>query len=344
MEQLKNKKKYLFLLLLFVVILIATYYSIFNKDSIKYIISSVKQTNFSYVLLCFLIVVLYFVLQGIYMKIILSILNKKIKLRKGILYSMVEFYFSGITPSALGGQPVQLYYMTKDKVPVRKSYIVLLLATINFKIILLILGIFVLIFKSNYVFDYSGIYIFFFILGFIVDIITTVICYMLIFKQKYIKGIIEWFKKIGSKIKFLKKKTDSIDTNQFLKDYRYEIMQLKSKKRYIFLAFIITFIQRLLLFSIAYVVYRSLGFNKLSYFDLVLIQVSVQIAIEALPLPGGTGLSEKAFQTIFITAFGVGFADLAMILTRTFSFYVPLILSGVVLLLVFMIKKRKKLT
>lgn len=29
-------------------------------------------------------------------------------------YSFIGFFYSGITPSATGGQPVQLYYMSKD--------------------------------------------------------------------------------------------------------------------------------------------------------------------------------------------------------------------------------------
>ena len=31
-----------------------------------------------------------------------------------IQYSFIGFFYSGITPSATGGQPVQLYYMNKD--------------------------------------------------------------------------------------------------------------------------------------------------------------------------------------------------------------------------------------
>ena len=343
MKQAKDVKKYLLMLVLFIVILIATYYSIFNKDSINYIVSSVKQLRLEYILICFLIVIMNFLLQGLYMKIILRTLNAKIPLRKGILYSMVEFYFSGITPSALGGQPVQLYYMAKDKIPVRKSYITLLLATIYFKVTLLILGVLALIFKSQYVFNYSYIYIFFFILGFLVDIGMIIVCNLLIFKPKYIEAIINWFKGVCFKIKLLKNKAEKIDTDEFLKDHKYEIVQIKDKKLTLFLAFVITFIQRFLLFSIAYVVYRSLGFNRFSYFDLLMIQVCVQIAIEALPLPGGTGLSEKAFQTIFVAVFTVGFADLAMILTRTFSFYIPLIISGLVLLIGFIISKRRQI-
>ena len=89
---------------------------------------------------------IYFLCQGIYMKSILKALNHKITIVRGMFYSIVEFFFSGITPSSTGGQPIQLYYMSKDKIPMRKSYITLLLNTIYFKLILLFLGVIVLLF------------------------------------------------------------------------------------------------------------------------------------------------------------------------------------------------------
>ena len=252
------------------------------------------------------------------------------------------FYFSGITPSATGGQPAELYYMSKDKIPIRKSYITLLLNTIYFKLVLIILAIAVIVLKPEYVFNYSEIYIFFFILGFIVDIGMTTICYMMIFKQKYIKSMLKLIIKISEKTKILKNKTSKINEKEVLKNYSEELVYIKSNKGKIFISFLITFIQRILLLSIAYIIYKSLGFNKFSYLDLLLIQASVQVAAECLPLPGGTGLSEKALQTIFITVFGVSFADMSMLLTRTFSFYIPLIASGLIIGINIILTKKKK--
>ena len=276
------------------------------------------------------------------MKSILKALKKKITLKRGIFYSLVEFYFSGITPSSTGGQPVQLYYMTKDKIPMRKSYITLMLNTIYFKLIILILGIIILIFKNTYILNHSIVYIIFFILGFVVDSLLVVGCFLLLFKQKFIKGILKFILKICSKFKFLSRKTKDFTITNILNKYRDELKFINNNKKIVIYNFILTFIQRLLLFSIAYIIYRSLGFNKYSYFDLLAIQVSVQIAIEALPLPGGAGLSEKMFHDIFITIFGISIADVGMLLTRTFSFYIPLLVSGIIILINMFISKKKE--
>ena len=339
----KNKKKYVLMFLFFIIIIFFTFINIFDHNSLTSIINNLKKINILYIILCLIIISLYFILQGIYMKTILDALKKRITLKKGIFYSLVEFYFSGITPSSTGGQPVQLYYMTKDKIPIRKSYITLMLNTIYFKLIILLLGIIILIFKNTYVFSHSFIYIFFFILGFIVDSLLVLIGFLLLFKQNFIKGILTFILKICNKFKYLSKKTKNFNITTTLNKYKDELKFINNNKKIVIFNFILTFIQRLLLFSIAYIIYKSLGFHKYSYFDLLAIQVSVQIAIEALPLPGGAGLSEKMFHDIFITVFGMSVADIGMLLTRTFSFYIPLLVSGTIILInIFINKKREE--
>ena len=338
----KNKKKYILMFLFFVFIIFFTLMSIFDKNSLSSIIENIKKINIVYIFICLLIIFIYFLLQGIYMKTTLKALNKKITLKKGMFYSLIEFYFSGITPSSTGGQPVQLYYMTKDNIPIRKSYITLMLNTIYFKLIILILGIIILIFKNTYIFNHSIVYIIFFILGFIADLIVVLICLLLLYKQKFIKGILKFILKICSKFKYLSKLTKDFDINTILKKYSDELKFINNNKKTVIINFLLTFIQRLLLFSIAYIIYRSLGFNKYSYFDLLAIQVGVQIAIEALPLPGGAGLSEKMLHDIFITVFGIAAADVGMLLTRTFSFYIPLLVSGIIILINLFIHKKKE--
>ncbi len=43
-----------------------------------------------------------------------------------IRYSFIGFFYSGITPSATGGQPMQLYYMKKAGIKISDSTVVLM--------------------------------------------------------------------------------------------------------------------------------------------------------------------------------------------------------------------------
>ena len=341
-DTIKDSKKYFLMFIIFVLIIILTFNTIYDKHSIIVVKENIRNIKFYYIALLLFIIFLYFLLQGIYMKSILATLKQKISLKKGMFYSILEFYFSGITPSSTGGQPVQLYYMSKDNISIRKSYITLMLNTIFFKLTLLILGIFALIFKSNILFSSRHIYIFFFILGFLVDLVIIIACIILVFKQKTIKMFLKKIIALCKKLKIFTKKVESIDVDETATRYKDEILFIKSHKKTVALNFIITFIQRLLLFSVIYVVYRALGFNEYNYFDLLFIQVIVQISIEAAPLPGGTGLSEAMLYNIFVIVFAKKFADVGMLLTRTFSFYIPLIVCGIIILLYNILNRDKQ--
>ncbi len=327
-------------MLILVLIVALTLNSIYDKESLKIIARSIREMNKTYIIIGLLIIVSYFSLQGTYIKIILKTLNQNISLSKGVFYSLVEFYFSGITPSAMGGQPVALYYMTKDKIPVRNSYIVLVLNTICFKVTLLLLGILVLVLKGNFIFSNGAGYILCFFIGFVADIILVTIYLCLLFNKKLIKAILNKIYKIGKKFKRLKNKLEKKSVNSIIEKYSNELDYIKNNKKTLIITFFITFVQRVLMFSIAYVVYRALGFGAYSYFDLLTIQVSVQLAIEVMPLPGGAWLSENMIYSMFALIFANKYSDVGMLLTRTFSFYIPILASGFIILMDAILKKR----
>ena len=342
MINLKKARKYLITATILIVILYLTFHSIYDRESWMVIGENLKTLNYIYILMAIGCLLLYFICQGIYMKGILGTLNHKITLRRGTFYAIIEFFFSGITPSSTGGQPIQLLYMTKDEIPIRKSYITLMLNTIYFKVIILTLGICALIFHSSYLLESALVYKVFFALGFICDLILTIACFFLIFKTDLVKRIFIKLITFLKKFKILRKKISKYNIEEVMERYREEVEFIKTHVSTVIFTFIITFVQRLCLFSIIYIIYRALGFDQYSYFDLLAIQVSVQIAMEAAPLPGGAGLSESFMHNLFVIIFASKLADVGMLLTRAFSFYIPLIATGIIILLEFLYRKIKK--
>ena len=329
----KKTRKTLITGLILIIILFLTFNTLYDKESLVIIAKHINNIKPYYMLICLVIVITYFLCQALYMRCILKTLNVDVKIKTGMFYSMVEFFYSGITPSASGGQPTELYYMTKDHIPLRKSYITLILNTTFFKIILVILGIIVLLFNNSFIINSRPIYKLLFTIGFLTDTIVIATGLILIFKVKLIKIIYNKLSSIFNKFKILNKITTNTDYKEFIEKYDDEIKFIKSHKRVVSIAFLITFIQRILLFSVIYVIYRALGFNTYSYFDLLSIQVCVQLAIEFAPVPGGAGICEGMLHNLFTSIFAASLANVGMLLTRTFTFYVPMILSGLVILI-----------
>jgi hypothetical protein len=327
-----NKKKIVISIIFFLIIFGATFYIIFSKNNVSDIYNAMRSINISYIMICIALCILYFIAQGIYMKIILKTMKINISLPKGIFYSTLEFFFSGTTPGSTGGQPVQLYYMAKDKIPNEKSLIVLITDSLLFKLFLVIFGIMIIAFDNDLIFNNEIYNTLLFFWGLIVDIIIIVFCLLLMFSKKLIVKIIYSFYKILNKIT---KKEINIQekAKNIIERYCNNANYIKSHRKEMIIGTIIIFIQRILMFSITYVIYRGFGFNEISYIRILLLQVFIQITIEGLPFPGGTGAIETISNNIYITIFGE-LTVVGTLLNRTLSFYLPLMVIAIVIVIV----------
>ena len=84
--------------------------------------------------------------EGMVICYLLRSLNYRTKMATCVKYSFVGFFFSGITPSATGGQPMQLYYMQKEGHKVSDSTVVLMTVAVIYKFVLVVMGIGILVF------------------------------------------------------------------------------------------------------------------------------------------------------------------------------------------------------
>ena len=54
-------------------------------------------------------------------------------------------------PSATGGQPAQIYYMKKEKIPIPVSTLVLMIVTITYKLVLVVIGVTLTILGQSFI-------------------------------------------------------------------------------------------------------------------------------------------------------------------------------------------------
>lgn len=343
----KSKKKYLFSIIFFVILLVLTFYMLFSNNDMNDVIQNIKNISLKYILLGVVLILVYLTTESLYIKHILKSIKCKISLLQGFIYSCIEFYFSAITPSSTGGQPAQAYYMAKDDVPFTKSSVTLLLNTITFKLVLLLLGFFAIIFYPNLIFNNSTLFTVIFIFGIVVNLIVIVICLMLMYSKKWIKSLAVFCINLGHKLKFIKDKDAKLlSFNTHLEEYQEGAKYIKEHISVTIYVCFITLIQRMAMFSISYIVYKAFGLSGYSYIELMVMQLSVAIAIDSLPLPGGMGASEAMLLLLYNKYFGENIAMSAMLVTRGLSYYLCLIISGIVVLAnhirVFFITKKRK--
>lgn len=135
-----NKKSYWGSLLFLAALLGITLYMIFKDHSIREIGGMLKGVRPVFLFIGLGMMFLYVACEAFSSYMTMRALKQPVKFRQCCGYSFVGFYFASITPTSSGGQPMQLYYMTKDRMSVSSSSLTLLLNTIAYQLVLLLYG------------------------------------------------------------------------------------------------------------------------------------------------------------------------------------------------------------
>ena len=113
--------------MLFIALILLTLWVILKDQSITAITDVLKNVKLTYVYIGIGCMAIYLFLEGINLRRTLRALNEKVSIMQAFKYSLIGFFFSSITPAASGGQPMQIYYMHKDKIAVSNSTLALLI-------------------------------------------------------------------------------------------------------------------------------------------------------------------------------------------------------------------------
>ena len=306
-----------------------TMFSIFHGEDLSDIFSKVRKASPGYLLLGVICVILYIYIESDIIHYMLRSLGSKSRRFTCFLFSGVGFFFSCITPASTGGQPAQIYYMKKSKIPIPISTVVLMIVTITFKLVLVVIGLFLIFFQQGFINKYLKGILPIFYLGIALNSFAVVSMMVLTFDQKLAKNIMIIGLKLLEKLKLMKhnprreqKLSKSMDS------YNGAAQYLRANKLVIFRVFLITLVQRFILFFATYFTYKAFGLHGARIYDIVMLQAVISISVEMLPLPGGMGISEGLFLAIFIPIFGPNLIMPGLILSRGLGYYTQLLLSA----------------
>ncbi len=328
------KKRYIFLILFMVLLITVTFIVLLKDYDLEELVEYIKNADKKYLLMAMAMPIIFLSLQSLSTQSIQRRLDCKNGFYNNLNYAAVDFYFCSITPCATGGQPLAIYYMSKDDIPISKSTIITLLNTATYKLVLIFLGIIALIFSRNLIF---GSKIILPILFFIGLVINSGLCF-LCFSGIYAHDIIF---KLGCKIINLLHRFKIVkDLERTKANFEFKIKEYAKggefiKKNPLVFAEVFGYnlIQRVAFFSVAYFIYRAFGYTEYSFITLLCVQVIISIAVDSLPIPGGIGMSEGLLLVIYNKIYELSFIMPAMILTRFFGFYLCLLISGILIII-----------
>ena len=335
----KQRYKMIRNFIIFILLIVLTFVLIFKNYDYKTTVDIILKADAKFTLLAVFVMFLNIAFESLNIKTILNSLGSKVSLGKMISYSLVGFFFSGITPAAGGGQPMEIFYMKRECIPVTSSTIALLLETCSFHIVTILFGIIGLIY--NYDLTKNG-FIYVFIIGLILKLFLLSVMLICLFSKKLSDVLVEIFLKILRIFKYSKIDEVTSNVNKALDEYHKSAKYIKKNRGVLTKSTLIVTIQVLMYYTVTYFVYRSFGLNTYGYFKLITLQALLFVAVASIPLPGAVGISESAFLKLYVTIFGVTNLASATIITRGINFYLYMIISMVVVI-IYMIKNDKKI-
>ena len=272
--------------------------------------------------------------EALSVHLILRKLDCKPKVAGSIAYATADVYYSAITPSASGGQPASAFYMVRDGISAGTASFSLVFNLIAYTAAIIIVAGTALCIRPTFFTQIGDWYVHVLvILGFVIQGVLLFFFIACMFFGKAVlkcgNGIITFF----HKIKIVKK------PDKWREKLAGEVEKYKESRQgiknhpFLFVQALLCNIgQRVSQLLISVFVCLAAA-PETNFWDLCAMQAFVLIGYNAIPLPGGTGAFELLYLSVYGLQFNKDFIVTAMLMTRIFSYYARMILSGIYVLI-----------
>ena len=305
------------------------------KDDTSAKLSMLAHADWRWVLVIVLIMILTQVILGWALAKTCQLTNPKYTWGQGIVNAFVASFFNGITPSASGGQFAQVYIFRKQGIPVSNSAGVLWMDFIVYQTTM-VLSVFILILLRFHVFyaKYSQFFIIV-LFGFAVNAAVIGGLWALVSFPKFYTWLTTQGLEIGCKMHLIKDREKALKSiNEQLERFGGEVKVLKTHRRLIMQISLADFTRLLLYYSVPFFCSLALHIpvSPSLLLDVIVLSSFVSMVNAFIPLPGSSGGTEASFVLMFSTIFGQISASSIMIMWRFMTYYLMLVLGGMVFL------------
>lgn len=326
----------------FVLVMALAFYTVLKGQNLSEIWKAIRGMSGYYLVIAAALGIFFVSAEGYMIWYLLKSYGGKSRLSRCVGYSFIGFFYSGITPSATGGQPMQLYYMSKDGNKGAVSTVVLMVVAAMYKFVLVIVGLGIWLFWKPHLKAQFGNYYWLFLLGVLLNTVLVILIIIVMLFPKWMIHVSKLALVQLEKMHLVKDVDTKMEkVTEFVANYRQTVTFLKASPGKLGVVFVVTVLQRCSVFFITYLIYRGFGFHDASMQTVVLLQASIYVAVDMLPLPGAQGITEIVFRKIFASIIQGGYLLPMLLVSRGINFYF-LFLVAMALSMAEIVKQKKE--
>lgn len=319
-----------------------TYFCVSENGMID-LLSSSDGFKWGWIIVGIIVFYMNIIIDTVVTQILLRTQYPQFRFIDSLKVALVGVFFGAVTPSNTGGQPMQLYLLSKMNVGVGFGSACMTQKFVYYQIVTGVFSVLAIIikfdfFKSAFTNIWSTLFI---VLGFLTQTIVTALFLVISFSPKITGKIIGLADKIIHKLKFIKNPDKKIKTiKEQVEIFHTGNKLLYENKKRMILLYSLVALQVIAILSVPYFVYLSFDMHSiaiannqipLNFLDAVCIQLFVLFTSNLVPLPGASGGAELAFTMYFGPFFIVGQAKKikpAILLWRFITYYGAILVSA----------------
>ncbi|MCM1192110.1 MAG: flippase-like domain-containing protein [Butyrivibrio sp.] len=338
----KRIRKFILYAALFITIMGLTFWNVFRGQDFEGMLSAIGEMSGWYLLGAVFLALSFVAGEGCMIWYLLKGIGEEKSLFRCFSYSFTGFFFSGITPSASGGQPMQLYYMKRDGCSFASSFAVLMTIAVLNKLAMALLGTGILLLWGGQLQSRLEGYYGLFCLGLLLHIGWVIILFLMMFRSAGIRKILYRLERIPVRLRLWKESEERLKKiDSFFAGYQETVEFLQEHKKMIVVTVAGSLLQRCCPLLLVCAVYLGLGLQGSALHHIFLLQAAVSVAVEMLPIPGAQGVTEAMYGSVFGGIFPGHYLVASICITRGINFYFLLAVGGFWVLLR-MFRERKK--
>ena len=329
MQVINNLRKNTITLLLITFVILY----IILKDSFNEIVKSLQTMDYKYIVIAIILFFLSIVSKA-YATYKTVNDKKKFTLIESIKHSIIVQFFNGITPFSSGGQPMEIYMLTKHHISTTKATNIIIQNFVFYQIALIIYGVLAVGYNTIFkIFPKIPLLRNLVLLGFIINILVGVALFIVTFSRKLTRTFTNAIIHILSKVHIVKDE-DLTKEKWYIKleEFHNSAKELRKRKGLFISGVMLNFISLSLLYVIPlFITYALHDYVSINIMETITASAYVLIIGAFIPIPGATGGIEYGFLQFFGNFLNRNIIAAVLLIWRFITYYLGMILGAIAL-------------
>ena len=296
----------------------------FSEDGLRDLLQSGQGIIWQWIVVAVISQLVYMFTETTVIYLFIRERYKNFSYLNALKVSFTGLFWSAVTPSSTGGQPMQIYLLHSMNVEIGYATSRLMQKFLVYQVVLTLISIISVILNFGYILTNDNIVfmIIMLVFGFVSQLAVTLVIVMFSFSPNISRKFIMFFAKVLGKIKIIKNLDSKIsDIDKQLDTFHSSNKNIYKKPKLLIPALILTFVQFIAMFLVPYFIYLSFGLTDIGPVQIATSQAFVNLMSGMIPIPGASGAAELGYTAFFGAIFVGGTLKSSALIWRVINYY-----------------------